>query len=104
MMATCGLISLVTAMTWRTAGGIHRFRFQILFHALFLVFIGWPIAEWVTQLRLDKLSTDSSIAATATSLFVPVHLVSLALSLLTNLFTGIGLFFAGQLPRNDESR
>ena len=104
MMATCGLISLVTAMTWRTAAGIHRLRFRILLIALILVFLGWPLAEWVTQLRLARFSTNSSTALSAKNLFGPVHLVSLASSLLTNVLTGIGLFLAGRLPNSVSPR
>lgn len=98
MMTICGLISVITATVWRKEGRIHRMRFVLLAVALLLVFVGWPISDWVTQLRLERLSVDAAQAAAAKQLFGPVHLVSLALSAITNVLTGIGLFIAGRIP------
>jgi glycerol-3-phosphate acyltransferase PlsY len=98
MMTVCGLISVITAATWWKEGRAHRVRFVLLTVALLLVFVGWPISDWVTQLRLDRLSSDYDIANWAKTLFGPVHLISLALSAITNVLTGIGLFLAGRIP------
>lgn len=103
MMTVCGLISVITAAVWRREGRVQRIRFVLLAVALLLVFAGWPISDWVTQLRLERLSADSTMAADAKRLFGPVHLVSLGLSLVTNVLTGIGLFLGGRLPQDVNS-
>ena len=98
MMTVCGLISVVTAGTWCSSGRVHRVRFAILVAALALVFVGWPLSDWVSQIRFDRYAADPTVAANANRLFGPVHLVSLALSFVTNVLTGVGLFLAGRIP------
>ncbi|MFO0938549.1 MAG: glycerol-3-phosphate 1-O-acyltransferase PlsY [Gemmataceae bacterium] len=104
MMAACGMFSVITAWAWRSQGKRHRVRFVVLLCALILVAIGWPVSEWVTQLRLERISTDPRISEAAIKQFGPAHMISLGLSMLTNLLTGMGLFLAGQLPQSAVPR
>jgi glycerol-3-phosphate acyltransferase PlsY len=99
MMTVCGVVAVATAFAWWKLGGVHRIRFVLLLAAFGLVLVGWPISDWVTQLRLERLSPDVAIANEAKSNFKVAHFISLGISLLTNLLTGIALFLAGCLPK-----
>lgn len=99
MMTVCGAVAVATGFAWWKLGGVHRVRVVLLLIAFGLVLVGWPISDWVTQLRLERLSPDAAIANEAKSNFKVAHFYSLGISLLTNLLTGIALFLAGCLPK-----
>ena len=92
-------LSAPTAFAWWKLGGIHRARAILLLAAFGLVLIGWPISEWVTQLRLERHSPDVVVANEAKSNFKVAHFFSLGISLVTSVLTGIALFLAGYLPK-----
>lgn len=101
LLTVTGLIGVVTAIAWHHRGRVHRWRTAILMAALVMTVIGWPLSGWVSQLRLDRFAEDAAVAANAKSLFGPVHLVSLAMSALGTLLSGIGLLLAGWIPREE---
>ena len=49
MQTVCGVIALVTALSWWKLGGVHRWRGIIVTAALVTVAIGWPISDEVSR-------------------------------------------------------
>ena len=102
MQAVCGVVALLTALSWWKAGRVHRWRVIVLAFALATVAAGWPISNEVSRLRLERFSPDAAVAAAAKAAFGPWHLVSLALSVVTVCAAGVALAFAGSLPAERE--
>jgi acyl-phosphate glycerol 3-phosphate acyltransferase len=98
MQAVCGLAALITALSWWKCGRLCRWRVYLIGVALLLVAIGWPIANHVTELRLQRFSADSAIADEAKAAFAPWHFVSLGLSVVTVCLAGVALALAAKLP------
>ena len=98
MQAVCGVIALVTALSWWKLGCVHRWRVYIVAAAVLTVAVGWPISEEVARLRPLRFSADASIANPAKDAFRDWHLVSLFLSFVTVLLAGVALALAAKLP------
>lgn len=101
MQAVCGVIALVTALSWWNVTprrGLHRGRVVLVAVGLLIVAVGWPISEQVSALRLTRFDPDPAIAAAAKAEFGSTHLVSLSLSLVNVLVSGVALFLGGLLP------
>ena len=54
------------------------------------VAIGWPLSNYVSDLRLARFAPDAGIASAAKAAFGPWHLVSLRLSTVTVCLAGTG--------------
>ncbi len=104
MQALCGVVALVTALSWWHRGGVHRRRVYVIAFALFTVAVGWPISEEVTRLRLLRFSPDAGIASDARADFATWHLISLALSFVTVCAAGVALALAGKLPEQEQTK
>jgi hypothetical protein len=101
MQAICGLVALVTALTWwPMPGSVHKWRVAVLGLAVLLVAVSWPLSAEVSTLRVQRFDPDPAIAAQAKDWFGPMHLASLLLSLLTTTLAGMGLALAATLPAN----
>jgi hypothetical protein len=99
MQAVCGLLALVTALGWWNAEGkVHRWRMYVIAIAVLTVAIGWPISNYVSELRLLRFVQDPAIAAAAKTDFVSWHLASLFLSFVTVCLAGVALAMASRLP------
>ncbi|MCZ2343534.1 MAG: glycerol-3-phosphate acyltransferase [Bacteroidales bacterium] len=101
MQAVCGVIALVTALSWWNVvprRGLHRGRVVLVAVGLIVVAVGWPISEQVSALRLTRFDPDPTIAAAAKEAFGSTHLISLSLSLVNVLVSGVALFLGGMLP------
>ena len=103
MQAVCGMIALVTALSWWRQGGVHRWRVYVIAAAVLTVAVGWPISEEVSRLRLLRFSTDEFAAGWARAWFGKWHVVSLLLSFVTVCLAGVALVLAAKLP-NTVSR
>jgi hypothetical protein len=102
MQAVCGLLALVTALTWwKVPGKVHRWRVYLIALALVTLAVGWPLSNYVSELRLERYSADSAVAAAASAAFGPWHLASLALSFVTVSLAGVALALAAKLPQDD---
>jgi acyl-phosphate glycerol 3-phosphate acyltransferase len=51
LQGACGLIAVLTALPWVRRGGVHRWRASLLITALALVVVGWPLEQYVAELR-----------------------------------------------------
>src|SRR5262249_20897425 len=101
MQAVCAVISLVTALSWWKAEGgrkVHHWRVYLLAVAALTVAVGWPISNYVSDLRLQRFVADASVANTAKAAFASWHLVSLLLSTVTVCLAGVALSLAGRMP------
>jgi hypothetical protein len=100
MQAVCGLVALLTALSWWTAEGgrkVHRRRVYLIALAVLTVAAGWPISDYVSELRLHRFDSEAGKAA-----FVSWHLVSLLLSFVTVCLAGVALALAARLPLEAE--
>ena len=91
MQAVCGAAALLTALTWWPAGRPHRWRVRVLALGLLTVALGWPLSTRVSELRLQRFDPSEAVAREARLAFVPWHLASLFLSLITVSLAGAGL-------------
>jgi acyl phosphate:glycerol-3-phosphate acyltransferase len=99
MQAVCGILALVTALSWwKAEGKVHRWRVYVIAAAVLIVAIGWPISNYVSELRLLRFAPDTAVAAAAKTDFVSWHLVSLFLSFVTVCLAGVALALASRLP------
>lgn len=97
MSAVCGALALVTAMTWWKTGVLGQLRVWVIGVAFITVVIGWPVSNYVSELRLERFASDPSTAAKAKEAFSLWHLISLLLSLLMVSLTAIALALGAQL-------
>jgi hypothetical protein len=67
------------------------------------VAIGWPLSNYVSELRLERFSADEAIASSAKAAFGPWHLASLLLSTVTVGLAGLALALAGRLPQEERT-
>ena len=98
MQAVCGVVALVTALSWYAAGGVHRWRVYVVALAVLTVAVAWPISEEVSRLRLLRFSTDASAASAARTAFADWHVASLLLSFVTVCLAGVALALVAKLP------
>jgi acyl phosphate:glycerol-3-phosphate acyltransferase len=101
LQAVCGLVALATALSWWKAEGgrkVHRWRVILIVVALVTVAVGWPLSNYISDLRLERFSPDRAKATAATNAFAQWHMVSLALSMVTVTLAGVALALAGRLP------
>jgi acyl-phosphate glycerol 3-phosphate acyltransferase len=98
LQTTCAALALLTALSWWNAGGIHRWRVIVIGIAAAGVLIGWPLSEYVSELRLARFSDDPQTARAAQSAFGIWHGYSLLLSLVTTALAGVCFVLAAWLP------
>jgi acyl-phosphate glycerol 3-phosphate acyltransferase len=98
MQLVCGVIALVTALSWWKLGRVHRVRGIIIVAALVSVAVGTPISDEVSRLRPLRFDSDESVKEAAKTAFAAWHLASLALSFVTVLLAGAALALAAKLP------
>ncbi len=70
--------------------------------ALLGVIAGWPISMKVSEFRVQRSSTDPSIAQAARDAFGTWHQVSLLLTFVTIICVFIALAMAGRLPSSGD--
>ncbi len=100
MQSVCGLIALVTALSWWKLGGVHKWRVIVVAVAAATVTASWPISDEVSRLRLERFSQNTAIADAAKAAFTSWHLVSLFLSFVTVCLAGVALAMAARLPNS----
>ncbi|MBX9585607.1 MAG: DUF4149 domain-containing protein [Gemmataceae bacterium] len=98
MQAVCGVVALLTAVRWWNLGRAHRLRVLVIGLALLTVAAGWPLSNYVGELRLQRFDPNTSVAHAARAAFGPWHLASLGLSVVTVGLAGVGLALAAKLP------
>jgi acyl-phosphate glycerol 3-phosphate acyltransferase len=103
MQAVCGLVALVTALSWWNTGKSGRWRVYVISAGVLTVAVGWPLSNYVSELRLQRFDPDAAVATAAKAAFGPVHLVSLALSVVTVGLAAAALVLAAKLPADQDS-
>ena len=99
LQGICSILALITAFRWwNLPGKANRWRVILLIFGVALVAASWPISQHVSELRLERYSTDLERAALAKSAFAIWHLISLLLSAMTALLTIIVMCLAARLP------
>lgn len=98
MQAVCGALALVTALSWWKSGRTHRVRVVVLALAVATVAVGWPLSNYVSEIRFARFSPDAAISEAAKAAFGRWHLASLALSGVTVLLAGAAMALAAKLP------
>ncbi len=90
-----------TALAWWRSGPqyrVHRIRAVVLLLAAITVALGWPLADYVNQLRVNRYIANPAIAELAKEAFGAWHGVSLLLNFMTIGLVTIGMALAAQLP------
>jgi len=98
MQAVCGALALGTALGWWKAGRTHRVRVIVLALAVATVAIGWPLSNYVSEIRFARFNPDAVTAEAAKAAFRDWHLASFALSGVTVLLAGAALALAAKMP------
>ncbi len=97
------LLILITAMSWRSVGKIHRIRFILATIGFLLVGANYFLSDYVSQIRLLRFSTDVAIATKAKADFASWHLISLLVSMI-HILVLMGLMpLAAFLPDRNPS-
>jgi len=94
----CGVVAVITALAWLRAGRLHRYRVAVLSAALATAIAGWPLAQHVKALRLDRVSPDREVAAQAEAVFGRWHNYSMLLNCVTMVLVTAGMALAAFLP------
>lgn len=102
MQAVCGLVAFVTALAWWKCGRVHRVRVYLLGAAVLTIAAAIPLSNYVSELRVERFSTDAAVASAAKGAFSPVHLASLLLSFVTVCLAGAALALGARLPDDSE--
>jgi acyl-phosphate glycerol 3-phosphate acyltransferase len=98
MQAVCGLLALVTALAWWKYGRVHHVRVILIAVAVLTVAIGWPVSNYVSELRPQRFDADTVVASAAKTAFGAWHGVSLILSFVTVGLAGAALALGSRLP------
>jgi acyl phosphate:glycerol-3-phosphate acyltransferase len=96
LLTVTGLIGVTTAIAWHHRGRVQRWRTWIVLAALVITIIGWPLSGWVSQLRIERFADVN-----AKALFGPVHLLSLGLSAIGTILSGVGVILVGWIPKDE---
>ena len=90
----CGVLAVATAWgwcRWQDARPVDRVRAGVLSLATVAVVIGWPLARYVNQLRLERYSVDPGVAALAKQAFGAWHTYSLLLNFAALTLVSVGM-------------
>jgi glycerol-3-phosphate acyltransferase PlsY len=99
LQGACGFLALSTALSWsRRKPGVHRLRSVIVLLAWISVLAGWPVAQYVGELRVERYSASAAIAESARAAFATWHLISLLLNFVTLILVTFAMALAAQLP------
>src|SRR5262249_44814426 len=106
LQGLCGLLALIPALVWSRSPGrrIDRIRFLLLSLALVTVLVGYPLSNFVSELRTARYSPDAAVAERAQQAFGVWHTASLFLNFGTLLLVTGAMGLAGHLPTGEEKR
>jgi glycerol-3-phosphate acyltransferase PlsY len=92
LQAICGVIATGTAIGWLITrpGGSAKWRAGLLFVAMILVAIGWPVSRYVSELRALRFDDEGAKAA-----FGTWHGISLGLNLTVLVLLAPAMMLAG---------
>jgi acyl phosphate:glycerol-3-phosphate acyltransferase len=99
MQAACAAPALITALCWWNSGKLGRCRVYVLAVATLTVAIGWPLSNYIGELRAERFSANTAVADAAKAAFGVWHAASLILSTVTVCLAGVALAMAARLPQ-----
>lgn len=113
LQGVCGLVALATSFAWVKHGKPHRWRAVLLVIALAGVLAGWPLEQYVTELRPARNTTTEAYLHTgsaealaamkqARSTFGAWHVVSLFVNFATILAVTGAMALAANLPSEER--
>jgi glycerol-3-phosphate acyltransferase PlsY len=105
LLAICAALALGTALGWRNLESprSHRRRLTFIAVAILSLMIGWPIADHVGELRIERYSSEPNVARAADLAFGTWHAASLGINFVTLISSGAALALASQLPVPSDS-
>jgi acyl phosphate:glycerol-3-phosphate acyltransferase len=98
----CGFLAILTGLTFSQAEPerrVHRLRNLILLLATAAAVIGWLVADYVGELRLERYSSNETVAESAKAAFAAWHGISLLLNMITIGLVTVAMALAAQLPQ-----
>jgi len=101
LQLACGVLAAATALDWcrwQAARRVDRVRAGVLLLATGAALIGWPLAHYVNQLRLERYSAEPGIAALAKQAFGTWHTYSLLLNFAVLTLVSVGMGLVSVLP------
>lgn len=103
VQGVCGLLAVATALSFPSEQSptIQRIRTWVLIAALGTVVAGWPLAQKIGALRLERYSPDPAVAQAAKEAFGPWHSYSLLLTFGTMILVAVAMALAAQLPSGE---
>ena len=98
----CGFLAIMTGLTFSQAESnrrVHRRRNLILLFATAAAVIGWLVADYVGELRLERYSPNEIVAESAKAAFAAWHGISLTLNMVAIGLVTVAMALAAQLPQ-----
>ncbi len=97
----CGFLAIMTGLTFSQAEPgrrVHRRRNLILLFATAAAVIGWLVADYVGELRLERYSPNEIVAESAKAAFAAWHGISLTLNMVAIGLVTVAMALVGHLP------
>jgi Na+-driven multidrug efflux pump len=99
----CGFLAVTTGLAFsqvEPSRRLHRVRNLVLLLAILTVVVGWLVSDYVGELRLERYSSNPTVAESAKAAFGAWHGISLTLNMVTIGLVTVATALAAQLPQN----
>jgi hypothetical protein len=98
----CGFLAVMTGLAFsqvEPSRRLHRVRNLVLLLAILTVVVGWLVSDYVGELRLERYSSNPTVAESAKAAFGAWHGISLTLNMVTIGLVTVATALAAQLPQ-----
>jgi acyl-phosphate glycerol 3-phosphate acyltransferase len=103
LQIVCGFLAIITGLAFsevERSRRLHRVRNLVVLLAMLTVVIGWLVADYVAELRLERYSSNPPVAESAKAVFGAWHGISLTLNMITIGLVTAATALAAQLPQS----